>query len=91
MKNSGNPVSAYPAAIQAQITAQLHAKPYCARNWGSEAKGWTFCTLDRGHPGNCYNRATGAKPADQLFFEEQPEAAASLEKQRVRKAKEDSR
>ena len=63
----------------------------CAKSWGTTASGWNFCCLERGHPGNCANSALGPKPASALFFEDQPEAQAEIEAQRVRQAKEDAK
>jgi len=62
----------------------------CQRNWGSQAKGWTFCIRDRAHDGPCCG-AKGPKREDELFFEDQPEATAFLDKQREVQAKIDAK
>lgn len=66
-------------------------KPVCGRSWGSTERGWIWCTNERGHEGNCHNWARGDKPADERFFDEQPEATAFLEKQREAQAKIDAK
>lgn len=63
----------------------------CGRSWGTTAIGWTFCTLTRGHAGNCINSVLGPKPDHANFFEDQPEAQTELERQRLRQAKEDAK
>ncbi len=64
----------------------------CQRSWKRPTDtSWTFCTLDRNHPGICVNSAMGAKPEGARFFEEIPEAQAEIDAQRVAQAKSDAR
>lgn len=52
----------------------------CAKSWGSLALGWRFCTLPKGHEGDCSSAGVAKLPTD-LYFEEQPEAIAHVAKQ----------
>lgn len=54
--------------------------PICSQSWGSYDKGWTWCCLERGHPGICVNSVMGAKPEGAKTYDEQPECAAAWEK-----------
>jgi hypothetical protein len=52
----------------------------CARSWGTQSDGWFWCTLSAGHEGPCCCDGR-IKPEGVKYFEEQPEAAAFIEKQ----------
>ena len=58
----------------------------CGKSWGTVAKGWDWCSKDRGHSGCCENPYSGVKPNSVLFFDQQPEVKEMIDKQRERQA-----
>lgn len=52
----------------------------CARSWGTLAAGWWWCNLPAGHAGTCSCAGT-LKPDAAKFFDEQPEAAAAIQRE----------
>lgn len=63
----------------------------CGQSWGSQETGWTWCCLDRHHPGICVNSVLGPKPEAALTYDQQPEAAAFILKQTLDQARVDER
>jgi hypothetical protein len=63
----------------------------CGKSWnqGESEAIWIFCILQRGHAGPCKDHH--GNPPTSRFFEDNPEAQAANERQRIRQAKEDAK
>ena len=52
----------------------------CARSWSFDGLRWDWCSLPKGHAGDCASDGR-PKPDAAKFYEDMPESAAAIQKQ----------